>query len=199
MSGAEAARPPAAVRVIDTADALKAIADPLRLRLLQLLMISLDRSWSVKEMAAELRQPVTKLYHHVKLLETAELIRDVETAVVSGILEHRYRACQRSMKFDDTMFGSDVTRHDSIEQVTAFLDAVKEDLTDYLYREDADPELVTISRVTVRLTPAEIAEVTALSEDLLAKFRATRDDNDRSHLPRTSLLFVLNPLGHDPS
>ena len=74
-------------RVIDSAEAIKAIADPLWFRLLQLLMTSADRSWSVKEMAAALEQPVTKLYHHVKILESAGLITDVESRLVSGIVD----------------------------------------------------------------------------------------------------------------
>jgi predicted ArsR family transcriptional regulator len=190
---------PGTIRIIDSADAIKAIADPLRVRLLQLLMVSIDRTWSVKEMAAELGQPVTKLYHHVKLLETADLIRDVDTRIVSGIVEHRYRACQRSLRFDDTLFGSDDTRYESIEHVTALLDAIRDDLGDYLYREDADPELVNMARMTVRLTPEELTEVNELIENLAQRFQDTRDDIDRSHLPRTSILFLMSPLGHDPS
>ncbi|MBV9484501.1 MAG: helix-turn-helix transcriptional regulator, partial [Frankiaceae bacterium] len=87
------------VRTVDSAEAIKAIADPLRVRMLQLLMMASHRTWTVKEIAAELSQPVTKLYHHIKLLEAADLISDVETRVVSGIVEHRYRANQRSLRF----------------------------------------------------------------------------------------------------
>jgi hypothetical protein len=191
--------PPNVIRVIDNADALKAIADPLRVRMLQLMMVGYDRSWSVKEVAVELGQPVTKLYHHVKLLETADLIRDVESRIVSGIVEHRYRACQRSMKFDDRLFGSDETRYEAVDHITAILDATRDDLVDYLYREDVDHDLVSISRTTSRLTREEIDEVNQMIENMIEKFQKNRDAIDRSHLPRTAILFVLNPLAHDPS
>jgi predicted ArsR family transcriptional regulator len=189
----------ATIRTIDSADAIKAIADPLRLQLLQVLMIAADRTWSVKEIAAELGQPVTKLYHHVKLLHTAGLIADVESRVVSGIVEHRYRASQKGLRFDDALFASPETRHDSIAQVSALLDSTRDDLLDYLYREDADFDLVNISKSTVRLTPEEIATVTATVETLIDSYADTREDPDRATLPLTSILFLLNPRGHDPT
>jgi DNA-binding transcriptional ArsR family regulator len=190
---------PVANRVIDDAVALKAIADPLRLRILQLLSMSHDRSWSVKEVAAELAQPVTKLYHHVKLLEAANLITDVETRVVSGIVEHRYRASQRSMRFDDGLFTTPETRHDSIAQLSAMLDSTRDDLVDYLYQENADSERITLSKMSARLTDAEIHEVNETVEAMVKRFQAVRDDPDRRDLPRMSILFMINPVGHDPA
>src|SRR4051794_30435345 len=189
------------IRTVSSAEAMKALADPLRLRVLQLLMMASERSWTVKEIAAELGQPVTKLYHHVKLLEAAELVSDVETRVVSGIVEHRYRANQRGLRFDETMFGSPEDRHDVAEQVSAAIDATRDDLVDYLYRENADPDLVSVARTVARLTPEELAAVDAAVQQVLSDVRAhrDRDRDDRSDLPRTSLLFVMNPVGHDPS
>jgi DNA-binding transcriptional ArsR family regulator len=186
-------------RSIDTPDALKAIADPLRVRLLQLLMVAIHRTWTVKEIAAELGQPVTKLYHHVKLLEAAGLISDVETRMVSGIVEHRYRANQRSLRFDDSMFLGDEARHDTVQQLSAQIDAVRDDLVDYLYRDNADLGHISISRSTVKLTEAELEEFTATVEAMMHSYIERRNDPDRADLPRTSVLFLLNPLGHDPA
>src|ERR1700750_802967 len=94
---------PMRVRKIDSAEAIKALADPLRLRVLTLLMRDHERTWTVKEIATELGQSVTKLYHHVNLLEQVGLIRDVETRLVSGIVEHRYASGQRGLEFDDAL------------------------------------------------------------------------------------------------
>lgn len=190
--------PPTTVKNIDNADALKAIADPLRVRVLQLLMVASDRTWSVKEIAAELTQPVTKLYHHIKLLEAADLISDVETRVVSGIVEHRYRANQRSLRYDSNAWESSEDLDLGIQQLSAQLDAVRDDLLDYLYSERADPDQLNLSRTTLRLTPEEISALNQRIEAMIDELVAKRDDPDRAHLPRTSLLFLLSPLGHDP-
>jgi predicted transcriptional regulator len=92
---------PEPVRSIVDVATLRALADPLRLSILTVLMDP-DREGalpikSVKELATELDQPQTKLYRHVKQLEAVGLIQSVRSRVVSGIVEHRYQACQRDL------------------------------------------------------------------------------------------------------
>ena len=89
------------VREIDTVEGLRALADPVRLAILA----ALDAQGpdaalpvlSVKELARRLDEPQTKLYRHVKQLEAAGLIHVAATRMVSGILEQRYQASQRSV------------------------------------------------------------------------------------------------------
>jgi DNA-binding transcriptional ArsR family regulator len=95
------------VRAVSDVETLKALADPTRLAILGALMV--DRGgalpvMSVKELAAELGEPQTKLYRHIKHLEAARLIHAVASRVVSGIVEQRYQACQ-----SDLMLGADLT------------------------------------------------------------------------------------------
>ncbi|HET7017699.1 MAG TPA: helix-turn-helix domain-containing protein [Streptosporangiaceae bacterium] len=96
MTEAETAPSPA--REVGVVETMKALADPTRLRILQRLMTR-DKTGelpvlSVKELAAELAEPQTKLYRHVKQLEAVNLISAVSSRVVSGIVEQRYQACQ---------------------------------------------------------------------------------------------------------
>jgi DNA-binding transcriptional ArsR family regulator len=85
-----------AVRTVDTVDMLKALADPTRMAILAALMKARNDLpvRSVKELAAELGEPQTKLYRHVRQLEAAGLIKVASTRMVSGILEQRYQASQ---------------------------------------------------------------------------------------------------------
>jgi DNA-binding transcriptional ArsR family regulator len=95
------------VRAVTNVETLKALADPIRLRLLSALMKDSAGGLpvrSVKELAAELDEPQTKLYRHVKQLEAVGLIRVVSSRVVSGIIEQRYQACQ-----SDIVFGPGLT------------------------------------------------------------------------------------------
>ncbi len=85
-------------------DVLKALADPLRLNLLYALTRDTGAGlpvMSVKELAAELGEPQTKLYRHVKHLESAGLIHAVASRVVSGILEQRYQASRGDLTMGD--------------------------------------------------------------------------------------------------
>jgi len=79
---------------------LKALAAPTRLRIMYALEVgdSKPRVMSVKELAEELDEPQTRLYRHVKVLESAGLIEVAATRMVSGILEQRYRATGRDLR-----------------------------------------------------------------------------------------------------
>jgi DNA-binding transcriptional ArsR family regulator len=91
--------------VITDVEQLKAISDPLRLRLLEISSHDPTRSWSAKELAERLDTGQTKLYHHLKLLEEAGFLRVVETRMVSGIQERRYAATARSFRLERGLLG----------------------------------------------------------------------------------------------
>jgi DNA-binding transcriptional ArsR family regulator len=101
--GAEQAAHPQAVRLVEDVDTLKAMADPTRMAILSALIQPGDPVMSVKELAAKLGEPQTKLYRHVRQLLAAGLIRVAATRMVSGILEQQYQTCQHSLKFGDVM------------------------------------------------------------------------------------------------
>src|SRR3954463_9856403 len=145
-------------RVVADAAALKALADPLRLHMLEGLATGPARRGAGKEPAAKMHQPVTRLYHHMKLLEAANLVNDAETRIVSGIVEHRYRCAQRSIKLDERMFGGADTRDASIATVSGIVEQAREDLEAYLRRPDADTDRVTMGRALARLTEDERVE-----------------------------------------
>jgi DNA-binding transcriptional ArsR family regulator len=183
---------PLRVRKIDSAEAIKALADPLRLRLLTLLMHDHERSWTVKEIAAELEQSVTKLYHHVNLLEQVGLIRDVETRLVSGIVEHRYASGQRGLEFDDALYRSSDTRDASLANVSYLLDEARDDLVGYLGSDGSDPERVMVAKARMRLTPEEADELRTAMDELLDRFRGMRSKQRRT-VPRVEVLIVMHP------
>ena len=187
-----APKKPLRVRKIDSAEAIKAMADPLRLRVLTLLMKDHERSWTVKEIAAELDQSVTKLYHHVNMLEQVGLIRDVETRLVSGIVEHRYASGQRGLEFDDALYRSDDTRDASLANVSYILDETRDDLVSYLGSETADPERVMFAKARLRLTQDEVDELRSSIDELVDQFRSKRS-KQRSRMPRTQVLIVMHP------
>jgi len=90
----------AGLRFVEDVEMLRALAEPTRLAILYaLIKPPWPRVMSVKELAAELDEPPTKLYRHVRKLEEADLIKVAETRMVSGILEHRYQSSTRDLRF----------------------------------------------------------------------------------------------------
>lgn len=89
---------PAAQLTITSLEALKVISDPLRMRIVEALRRA---PATVKRMAVALEVAPKSLYYHVNLLEKHGLIRVVDTRLVSGILEKRYRATAFIFNFQD--------------------------------------------------------------------------------------------------
>ena len=78
--------------VVDDIETIRAIADPMRMRL----HTELDEPRTVKELARIVGVPQTRLYYHVKILERTGLIRVVSRRVVSGIEERTYQTTAKS-------------------------------------------------------------------------------------------------------
>jgi len=76
----------------DTLDFLDELANPTRARIVR----RLKEPNTIAGVAEALDVPVTRLYHHVKRLEAAEVIRVVATRQVGSVTERRYQVVARS-------------------------------------------------------------------------------------------------------
>jgi len=86
-------------RQVDDAVTMKALADPLRIKIMRALgkhAHDEPRIMTVKQLAEELGEPTTKLYRHMKQLLAVDLIQVAELRLVGGIVEQHYRAAQKS-------------------------------------------------------------------------------------------------------
>ena len=81
-------------------DPVKVLADPLRVRLLELFCT--ERT--TKQVAEVLGEKSTKLYHHVEALEKVGLIRLTRTRQNRGTLEKYYLSVARSFRVDSSLF-----------------------------------------------------------------------------------------------
>ncbi|MFC1419194.1 helix-turn-helix domain-containing protein [Streptacidiphilus cavernicola] len=115
MSESRGSVPVVGLRIVDDIDTLKALADPIRVTILQVMMGRTGqdpRGWTAKELAAELDQPQTKLYRHIKHLEERGLLRVAETRLVSGITEQRYVAAQTDLQLSRELLGGEIDADD---------------------------------------------------------------------------------------
>ena len=74
---------------LDTLDQLRALAHPLRLRMLELFA---EGPRTTKQVAQMLGEPPTKLYHHANALERAGLLKLAKTRQNRGAVEKWYEA-----------------------------------------------------------------------------------------------------------
>ena len=199
--------PPIAERVIADVETLKALSDPLRLRIVEAMVTRVDEPWTVKELSTLLRVPPTRLYHHIDLLLERRLIRPVERRVVSGIIETRYRIAQLSLRLDRRLFSADTDEqaailHDVLQTVfdrsrDEIEAAIRVGAIDTL--EDTRPDRkLLLSKGLIRLRPARAA---ALREQLLQLIETAERDDEQDTDPAERLAFgtllALYPFVHD--
>jgi DNA-binding transcriptional ArsR family regulator len=90
------------VYFIESIEQMRAMADELRLRILELLS---RRGMTATQVSAELGEQPAKVHYHVRELERVGLVKLVETREKGGILEKYYRAVARSITVPGTLFG----------------------------------------------------------------------------------------------
>ena len=163
------------------------MADPLRIRIGMLL---LDADMTVKELAAALGVPPTRLYYHVRILEEQGLIEVAQRRMVSGIEERRYRAIPDAWTVSPNITTSTV---EASGVVGALLNAVRAELELLLQdgREEpiGEPEsaITAISMTEVRLRPEEVV---AFQERIHKTFEDYSPDREVEDARLYRVLFV---------
>jgi DNA-binding transcriptional ArsR family regulator len=145
------------------------MADPTRLAILSALMDAHHGElpvMSAKELAAQLDEPQTKLYRHIRQLETAGLIRVAATRMVSGILEQRYQACQRDLAFRSSFLREHADESEAVMEalLSNFRDGFFAAFRDKRLSPETVPESQAYRRPTLiaaeaRISPARAAEI----------------------------------------
>jgi DNA-binding transcriptional ArsR family regulator len=173
-----AAAEPADVRDINDVDSLRALADPTRQAILVALMQPRNGElpvMSAKELAAQLGEPQTKLYRHIRQLEAAGLIRVAATRLVSGILEQRYQAAQRDLSLSSGFLRDHTDEAEAVMQamLNNFRDGFFTAFRDKSLAPDAVPENEAYRRPTLfaadaRVSRDQAAELRSRIQDLAA-------------------------------
>ena len=165
-------QPPAEMLISDV-EQLKAVSDPLRLRLIEVMAEAPIRGWTAKELARRLAAKQTKLYHHIGILEERGFLSVAETRVVSGILEKRYRLNARSFRVDRALF----IGPGNVEAVAGVLDAVFEKARNEILagqraglvdigESEFERRRMVLSASRARLSPTSVRRVMRLIERL---------------------------------
>ncbi len=163
-------------RRIADVETIKALSDPLRLRILEVMTVGHAETFTVKRLATNLGVSQTKLYHHVNLLAERELIVPAGQRVVSGIIETSYRVGQLRISLDRSLLTGDdgAQMH---EVLTTVFDGARDDIERGLATgaigagESADPATkLVLSKGLTRLTPEQALALRARVIELIETF-----------------------------
>jgi DNA-binding transcriptional ArsR family regulator len=163
--------PEAARYTLTHLDQVKALADPLRLRLLS----AFGQERTTKQVADLMGERPTRLYHHVEALEKVGLIQQTRTRPNRGTMEKYFLAVARSFEPDEALFGSkkaESEADDTLRSVVAgIMDRTKDEMFQVLAAGGMDKTLAEegiISYVEIHSSDAFVKKLHKRLRRLLA-------------------------------
>lgn len=190
---------PANLHVIRDLEAAKAIHDPLRLQIIEVLLHS---PLTVKQIAEKLGLSPSKLYYHVNMLEKHDLIRVVDTTVQGNLIEKHYWVTAYNYTVDQEIYNFDVLEHEGKDNIIAMalnhLDTVREDFARSIearafnleHGAEPHPRMVIQSREVCRIPDDRIEEFQAKLKELLKEFESLDDPEEPDLQPWAFSVFL---------
>ncbi len=190
------------VFIITDVETLKVVADPLRLRILEVLRRGPS---TVKQLAMVLEVPLKKLYYHVNLLEAHALIRVVGTRVVSGIIEKQYQVAAHRLSVDRALLSLTTTPEPNQDNLDAFLSVVldhtKSEIKKSVQAGLINPEQTSLwkgglalGRMALRLSPYHAEALHARLVELSREFTALASDSQHGTPESYEVLLGIYPI-----
>ncbi|MFN8380385.1 MAG: helix-turn-helix domain-containing protein [Anaerolineales bacterium] len=171
-------------------ETLRAIADPLRVQILELME---GQSLTVKQVAEKLGLAPSKLYYHFGALEKLGLIEVAETRMVANMLEKKFRSNADLLDVDPDLFK--FSKEGDNEPINILLastiDATRDDLLRSLQARQfqleqgasEQPRRMIINRVVSRVPEHRIEEFQKQLMKLLQEFEAEDQTSKSSDQP----------------
>lgn len=198
---------PRDLRVIDSVETLKVVADPLRLRILALLR---REPATAKQIAQELDAPIKKLYYHLGLLEEHALIRVRSTRIVSGIVEKQYEPTAYRITVDRDLLSPAAPEPPTPASLDVFLSFVLDHARAEIKKSIAagliDPTAPTpqqgglaLGRVWMRLSRSQRDAFERRQKELYLEFAAQQPADDSPDAQYYEILLGTYPVLAPPS
>jgi DNA-binding transcriptional ArsR family regulator len=183
--------PQAELRTLDDLKQVRALADPLRMRILT----ALNEERTTKQVAELLHEKPTRLYHHVDALERAGLVQLTRTRPKRGTIEKYYRSVARTFEARvSTGRGADASR-EVIDDVMATAFATTSSEVSRLLEHGAGSTLSEEGILTFLEVRATRGEIQKLRRRLHAAIGVAREEGKSSPRPeRYRLTIAFYPL-----
>jgi len=164
---------PGAPALTATVADLRALAHPLRLRILELFA---EGPKTTKRVAELLGEPPTRLYHHVAALERSGLLKLKETRKNRGTVEKWYEAISRTMGVTDSGKTKPADAAGRRALAMTVLEQAKQEVANAMTQRGSEPPLV--ARLVMSAPPATMPAVRQRLYDFLKEIKAEYDCGD---------------------
>lgn len=168
------------VLVLRGLDQIKALADPLRLQVLEAFC---HKPMTTKQVAVLLEENPTRLYHHVDILEKAGLIRLVETRPNRGTVERYYGGVARKIAVDHVILdgapglkgSSDELQKALTSALEATMSEIRRSVEAKLINRDDQERSAMVARMQISTTLEQAEELRGKITDWLGECRKFAD------------------------
>ena len=165
-----------AVKVIHDVETLKAMAEPTRAAIVELL----TEPRSVTELARALEVPRTRLYHHIELLRRKGLVKQVDERQVGALTERVYALTARTFRVGARLLRSGDVAERVAAVTTLIFDTTRVDLARSLTaaaeKGGARPTGLGVGRSIAYLSEEDAARFVAEVEAVVARFDAAHEE-----------------------
>jgi len=161
---------------LQTVEQLRAVADPLRIRIFEALT---RQAMTATQVGEELNIPAPKAHYHVRELERIDLVKLVETRERSGILEKYYRAVARNLQAPSQLLQSS-NPDELASAITELFTNMSQSFLTALRRvaqdkpESLDSYALGLGGETVWMTPAEFQATIRAASELFKPYHEPR-------------------------
>ena len=192
---------PAPLHIIKDLDAAKAITDPLRLQIIEVMLAA---PLTVKQIAEKLGLAASKLYYHINTLEKYGLVQVVDTTIHGNIIEKHYWVTAYDYRLDHELYNFSVTETEGKENLItialATLDTTREDFIRSIEAQafnlehgaDPLPRQVINMREVCHIPDDKIQEFQIRLQDLLKEFDELDESADEGIQP-WALTVIMYP------
>lgn len=184
---------------LQTVEQMRAIADPLRIRIFEALT---QRAMTATQVGEELQIAAPKAHYHVRELERIGLVRLVETKERSGILEKYYRAVARNLIAPPQLLQS-AEPGEVAAAITEMFSNLSQSFLTALDRisaqglESFDGTMMGLGGDTVWMTPTEFKETIKAVDNLFNPYRKRRGIDGEREAQVTIIGYDSQLAAHD--
>lgn len=174
---------------INTLEQLRAVADPLRIQIIDLLI---SRPMTVTQLGEALGLAPAKIHYHVRELEKVGLLQLVEKREKGGVLEKYYQPIARDFSVSKDLFLT-ASPDDSLAALGAYIDQVKGDFLRAcrvaLERKDGQTPL-TLGGSRLYITPEEHKQLFDQVIALLKPYENRRSIEGEQEVSATVIIYA---------
>jgi DNA-binding transcriptional ArsR family regulator len=180
---------------------VKALTDPLRMRIFKVLS---REAMTTKQVADILKEPPTKLYRHVQILEKLKLIQLVQTQTRRGIVEKYYEAVAKDLEIDRELFATlprDKSQKAYYDLLNSILQTTLSEVGRNLAHRQDEPQKgqsIKLIREEIQTTPKKIEALKKQLDAWVKAFEAADQPDGEVNYNLTLVLYPSAPTEKEP-